>query len=40
MNDKKVIIGYNRRDVKSVRIAEEICAELFRGGLRHAFAEV
>ncbi len=32
MNEKKVIIGYNRRDVKSVRIAEEICAELSAAG--------
>lgn len=32
MNEKKVIIGYNRRDVKSVNIAEEICAELSAAG--------
>ena len=28
MNGKSVMIGYNRRDPKSIRIAEEICAEL------------
>ena len=32
MNGKSVMIGYNRRDPKSVRIAEEICAELTVSG--------
>ena len=32
MNGKSVMIGYNRRDPKSVRIAEEICAELTASG--------
>ena len=32
MNGKNVMIGYNRRDPKSVRIAEEICAELTASG--------
>ncbi len=30
--EKKVMISYNRRDVKSVSIAEEICAELRSAG--------
>ncbi len=30
--EKSVMISYNRRDVKSVRIAEEICAELRSAG--------
>lgn len=32
MNEKSVMIGYNRRDANSVRIAEEICAELSGAG--------
>ena len=32
MNGKSVMIGYNRRDPKSVRIAEAICAELTAAG--------
>ena len=31
--EKKVMISYNRRDVKSVSIAEEICAELSSAGV-------
>lgn len=30
--EKRVMISYNRRDVKSVSIAEEICAELHQAG--------
>lgn len=33
MNGKRVMIGYNRMDVNSVRIAEEICAELTAAGI-------